>query len=300
MTATEVVQSPTQSSNPELHIPTRRMNFDEAIQTVPRHFAKDGDIVSSHIAAALSSVFPDGEDFFVASVRHYRDQITDPALKKQVAGFIGQESIHGREHRVLNKRMGELGYPSLVAEKMTKFGLEARFKYGPKIASLAMTAALEHFTATLAEMILSEPEARDMFGDETVKNLFMWHALEEAEHKAVAFDVYKVVGGGERLRVFTMNMMRYGFPLGMAFQVVISLAMDSYTYKHPVKTFQSFRRVLKSPLMSKRIRKQLKDYNRKDFHPSQSDKTGLVDQWRETMFGNAGTLNEFLQTGAAA
>ena len=54
-----------------------------------------------------------------------------------------------------------------------------------------MTAALEHFTATLAEMILSDPEARDMFGDETVKNLFLWHALEEAEHKAVAFDVYK-------------------------------------------------------------------------------------------------------------
>jgi predicted metal-dependent hydrolase len=295
MTDTAVVQS----SNPDLHIPTRRMNFDEAIQSVPRHFAKDGDIVSSHIAAALSSVFPDGEDFFVASVRHYRDKITDPALKKQVAGFIGQESVHGREHRVLNRRMAELGYPSLVAEKLTKVGLEARFKYGPKIASLAMTAALEHFTATLAELILSDPEARDMFGDETVKNLFMWHALEEAEHKAVAFDVYKTVGGGERLRVFTMNMMRYGFPLGMGLQVVVSLLMDPYTYKHPRKTLRSFRRVFKSPLMSKKVWNQLKDYNRKDFHPSQSDKTGLVDTWRETMFGNAGTLNEFLQSTAA-
>jgi len=289
-----------QSSNPDLHIPTRRMNFDEVIQTIPRHFGKDGDVVSSHVAAALSSVFPDGEDFFVASVRHFRDQITDPALKKQVSGFIGQESIHGREHRVLNARMGELGYPSVHVEKLTKKGLEFRFKHSPKIASLAMTAALEHFTATLAELILSDEDARDMFGNESVRKLFMWHALEEAEHKAVAFDVYKAVGGKEWLRVMSMNLMRYGFPLGMGLQVVVSLLMDSFTYKHPVKTAKSFRRVFKSPLMSKKVRTQLKDYNRKDFHPSQSDHTGLVDTWREEMFGATGTLNEFLQIGAAA
>jgi hypothetical protein len=275
------------------------MNFDEAIQTIPRHFGKNGDIVSSHIAAALSSVFPDGEDFFVASVRHYRDQITDPALKKQVGGFIGQESVHGREHRVLNARFGELGYPSVQVEKITKFGLKLRFKYGPKIASLAMTAALEHFTATLAELILSDPEARDLFGDETVKAIFTWHALEEAEHKAVAFDVYKAVGGGERLRVFTMNLMRYGFPLAMGFEVGVSLLMDPATYKHPVKVLRSFRRVANSPLMSRKVRKQLKDYNRKDFHPSQSDHTGLVDTWREELFGENGTLNAQL-AGVAA
>ncbi|NLV54340.1 MAG: metal-dependent hydrolase, partial [Acidimicrobiales bacterium] len=66
-----------------------------------RHFA-DGDLVMSHVVSVLSGLFPEGEDYFVRSVRHFRDRIDDPVLKKQVAGFIGQEAIHGREHRDLN------------------------------------------------------------------------------------------------------------------------------------------------------------------------------------------------------
>jgi predicted metal-dependent hydrolase len=280
-------------------IPVRRMNFDEAIKTVPKYFARDDDIVASHIAVALSSVFPDGEDFFVRSVRHYRDRITDPQMKKDVAGFIGQESIHGREHRVLNAHLATLGYPTQVVEKVTRKGLELRTKYAPASINLATTAALEHFTATLAELILSDPEARNMFGDETVKNLFLWHALEESEHKAVAFDVYKMVAGGERMRVITMNVLRFGFPLAVIGQVIVSLLLDKDARRHPRKVWKSLKRVRKSPLVSKKLWNQLKDYNRADFHPNQSEHTGLVDQWREELFGKDGTLNDKL-AGAAA
>ncbi|MEY2417388.1 MAG: uncharacterized protein QOG90_68 [Actinomycetota bacterium] len=280
-------------------IPVRRINFEDAIQTVPKHFGKDGDIVSSHIAVALSSVFPDGEDFFVRSVRHYRDQLTDPELKRQVGGFIGQESIHGREHRVLNAHFQSMGYPTRVVEKMTRKGLELRTKFAPASINLATTAALEHFTATLAELILSDPEARDMFGDETVKNLFLWHALEESEHKAVAFDVYKVTGGKERMRVFTMNALRFGFPIAIAAQVIVSLLLDKDARRQPRKVLKSLRRVRKSPLLSKKLWNQLKDYNRPDFHPNQSEHTGLVAEWREELFGANGTLNDKL-AGAAA
>ncbi|MEY2471119.1 MAG: uncharacterized protein QOK28_448 [Actinomycetota bacterium] len=280
-------------------IPVRRINFEDAIQTVPKHFGKDGDVVSSHIAVALSSVFPDGEDFFVRSVRHYRDQLTDPELKRQVGGFIGQESIHGREHRVLNAHFQSMGYPTRVVEKMTRKGLELRTKFAPASINLATTAALEHFTATLAELILSDPEARDMFGDETVKNLFLWHALEESEHKAVAFDVYKVTGGKERMRVFTMNALRFGFPIAIAGQVIVSLLLDKDARRQPRKVLKSLRRVRKSPLLSKKLWNQLKDYNRPDFHPNQSEHTGLVAEWREELFGANGTLNDKL-AGAAA
>ena len=101
----------TQTSNPDRKVPTRRMDFESSMRDVPRHFAADGDLIASHLTAALSSVFPDGEDYFVRSVRHFRDQVTDPALKRQVAGFIGQEAVHGREHRAFNDRLAELGYP---------------------------------------------------------------------------------------------------------------------------------------------------------------------------------------------
>jgi predicted metal-dependent hydrolase len=288
-----------QTSNPDLDIPTRRLSLDEAFQTVPKHFAKDGDLIASPIAAALSSVFPDGEDFFVKSVRYYRDQITDPALKRQVGGFIGQESIHGREHRAFNKHLATLGYPTLPAERLTRKGLELRWKFAPKKSSLAMTAALEHFTATLAELILTDEDARNLFGDETVKNLFLWHALEEAEHKAVAFDVYKAIGGGERLRVITMNLLRYGFVAAIGAQVVISLAMDKKTFKRGVLR-KSLKKLRTSPLLTRELWNQLKDYNRADFHPYDSDKTGLVDTWREELFGANGTLNDKLAGAGAA
>jgi predicted metal-dependent hydrolase len=287
-----------QTSNPARKVPARRISFEESLRDLPKHFAVDGDLVSSHVAAALSSLFPDGEDFFVKSVRHYRDQITDPDLKRQVAGFIGQEAIHGREHRVLNERLAELGYPTKAYEKITKKGLEMRWKAAPKISSLAVTAALEHFTATLAELVMTSEETREQFGPNAVQEVFTWHALEESEHKAVAFDVYKAVGGTERMRVWTMKFLRYGFVLTVAGQVLVSLAMDKRTDK-PGVLWKSLKRFRKSPVVSKAVWEQLKDYDRPDFHPDDSDTDALVEMWRAELFGSEGTLNAKL-AGAVA
>src|SRR6476659_7747340 len=155
-----------QSGVPQRTVPTRRISFEESLQNLEKHYAADGDLIQSHIAAGLSAVFPDGEDFFVRSVRHYRDRITDPELKRQVGGFIGQEAMHGRQHRAFNDRLDELGYPVKRFERFTKWGLTTREKIAPPINNLAVTAALEHFTATLAELLLTKPEVRDLFGDD--------------------------------------------------------------------------------------------------------------------------------------
>ena len=164
-------------------------------------------------------------------MRHFRDQVTDPDLKRQVAGFIGQEAVHGREHRVLNDRLAELGYPTKQIERVTRWGLETRERIVPPIANLAATAALEHFTATLAEVLLSNDEARELFGHDELRNLFLWHALEESEHKAVAFDVYKAAGGGERMRVWTMNALCVGFVGTLAVEVTLSVLRDRDAYR---------------------------------------------------------------------
>src|SRR5436305_8814052 len=221
----------TTTPTPQRTVPTRRISFEESLQDLPKHYAADGDLIQSHIAANLSSVFPDGEDFFVRSVRHFRDEITDPELKRQVGGFIGQEAMHGRQHRAFNDRLDELGYPVKRIERLTKKGLAIRERVLPPASNLAATAALEHFTATLAELVLSSQETRDLFGHDEVRNLFLWHALEESEHKAVAFDVYKAVGGSERMRVWTMNALTLGFIAGMAVQVTVSVFLDRATYR---------------------------------------------------------------------
>jgi len=289
----------TQTSNPDRRIPTRRISFEESLRDLPRHFAADGDLIQSHLAASLSAVFPDGEDYFVRSVRQFRDQITDPVLKRQVAGFIGQEAMHGREHRAFNDRLDQLGYPTKRFERLTKRGLALRERLAPAKANLAATAALEHFTATLAELVLTNDEVQRLFGHDEVRNLFLWHALEESEHKAVAFDVYRAVGGSERTRVWTMNGLRFGFVIGMAFSVAVSLLGDRDTFR-PGNLRRSWRAFRTSPLVSRELWGQLRDYNRPDFHPDDRDTTELVERWRTTLFGEHGTLNDKLANAATA
>ena len=274
------------------------MAFAPSFTDVPKHFAQDGDLILSHLAAALSAVFPDGEDFFVRSVRRFRDRVEDPALKRQVAGFIGQEAVHGREHRAFNERLDQLGYPSKRVERFVRKGLAIRERLLSPEANLAATAALEHVTATLAELVLTSEETRALFGAEPVRDLFVWHALEESEHKAVAFDVYRAIGGSERTRVLTMRILRWAFVIGITVQIAIALLGDRETYR-PGRLRRSFARVRRSPFLSRDLWVRLCDYDRQDFHPDDYDTTQLVEEWRERLFGRDGTLNDRL-AGAAA
>lgn len=142
----------------------------------------------------LSLFFPEGERFFIASVRHYRDRVDDPQLQEAVRGFIGQEAMHGREHEHYNQRMVEAGLPVDKQEKLVTHLLLWISRYTPKALQLAATVALEHLTAILADVLLREPRLIEG-SDEHYRKLWHWHALEETEHKAVAFDVYTAVMG---------------------------------------------------------------------------------------------------------
>jgi uncharacterized protein len=290
---------PLQTSNPDRTIPTRRVDLDETFADLPKYFAADGDLLLSHFAAALSSVFPDGEEYFVRSVRAFRDQITDPVLLRQVAGFIGQESIHGREHRAFNARLAALGYPTKHVERITDKILRTRERLMSERSNLAATAALEHYTATLAEALLSDPEIQSQFGHDGARNLFLWHALEESEHKAVAFDVYRAVGGTERMRRVTMNVMTVGFITGIAVQMVASLALDRRAYS-PRRLRTSWKRFRTSPLISKQVWRKLRSCNRPGFHPDDYDTTELEERWRAQLFGEAGEMVDRLPAGSAA
>jgi hypothetical protein len=274
-------------------ITTRRMTFEESFQEVPRHFGADGDLLSSHIAACLSSVFPDGEDFFVRSVRNFRDQVDEPVLAQQMRGFIGQEAVHGREHRAFNRRLAELGYPTRFIEAVTERLLALGDRVLSRKARLAVTAALEHYTATLAEQLLRDDETKALFGDPKVLDLFLWHALEESEHKTVAFDVYRAVGGTERMRRVVMNVVTAGFIGGVGIIVGLSLLKDRAAY-NPVRLVRSVRRLLRSPILSAELWRELRAYNRPGFHPSDHDATELLETWRERLFGADGALNDRL------
>jgi len=155
---------------------------------------------------ALSILFPEGERFFMDSVRHYSPKIKDPELNKQVAGFLGQEALHGREHEEYNDRLKTIGVSPEKMESLLLKLLNLGRRILPRSSQLAVTVALEHYTAIMAEMILKDDTVTNAM-EKGHAQIWRWHAIEETEHKGVAWDVYTSVGGGYVNRVLIMLMV---------------------------------------------------------------------------------------------
>ncbi len=199
---TEVV-----SPRPPRSIPVRHPKFRFEPQG-GRHWLA-GDPVLTHFVQALSLTFPEGEAFFMDSVAHFRRRIQEPTLRHEVARFLAQEAVHGKEHRAFNAWFSSQGFDTEALERRIRDNL-ARARELPPLHRLAITCALEHFTAIMAEQILDNPELLEQF-DPGVRQLWRWHAVEEAEHKSVAFDVYEAMGGRYPRRVIVMLVVTAQF-----------------------------------------------------------------------------------------
>ena len=272
-------------------VPVRPMEFSDYVADLPKYFAAGNDVVMSHVLTVLSSTFPEGEKFFVRSVAAARDDITDPQLLADVDGFIGQEEMHGREHQVLNDRLAEYGYPTRGISRYVQGLYWVRERFQSKKVNLAFTAALEHYTATLAELLLTDDAAREAVGRPGARDILTWHALEESEHKAVAFDVYKAVGGSESMRIAVMYLTDLLFIVETSVMGVISILMDRDVWRHPLRFARSVARLPSSPFLSWRAVRILAQYHRRGFHPNDRDTRELIADWREALFGRDGELN---------
>jgi uncharacterized protein len=166
---------------------------------IPRYWL-NGDAHQTRYFDALSLMFPDGERFFIDSVRAFRPDIADDAtLDAAVGGFIGQEAMHSREHLAYNERLEKQGVGAYDLMGIVREVQDRRARTLSPIGQLAITICLEHFTAMLADHVLRHP-ATLRKADPRMVAIWRWHALEETEHKAVAFDVYQRVGGSAFVR----------------------------------------------------------------------------------------------------
>ena len=153
----------------------------------PRRLWHGGRVEATAIYNALSTTFPKGEAYFVESVRAFRDG-APPRLAEDIKAFTTQEVIHSREHDRFNQRAQAAGYDLSLLDERIEFRL-AIGRDRPPVVNLAATMALEHFTAILAHQLLADP--RHLQGaDQEAADLWRWHAVEEIEHKGVAFDTW--------------------------------------------------------------------------------------------------------------
>lgn len=159
-------------------------------QAAPSNAWLGGDVVGTAILNALSLTFPVGERLFMDAVRQYRAQLSGRLLDEAQA-FIAQEAVHSREHLARNGGLDRARYPVDAIEAEIRERMTRVRERGP-MAMLSVTIALEHFTAILADLLLSDDSLLEGAPPE-VARLWRWHAMEETEHKAVSFDVFQEV-----------------------------------------------------------------------------------------------------------
>lgn len=267
-------------------VTTRRVGFDHEKVGPDRHYLDD-DLVGSHLIAVLSAVIPAGERFVADTVRNYRDEIDDP-LRSQAKSFMGQESTHQREHDRFNHALARLGYPTAAIDRASAATFKAADRLPPRL-QVAMTAAIEHWTAVIAEHTLGDEQFETWDVPEEAVAFLGWHLVEELEHRAVAFDVMQAVGANEVERIMGMAVAVAMLAPSVLGGMVLSLATDRDAWR-PLRLVRSFRRLGNSALGSRSFLRDLLSYERPGFHPDERNIDSLLQRWNDELFGPEGLV----------
>lgn len=275
--------------------PVVRTQLDFKLEDIPR-FWFGNDPFRTRFFDALSLTFPDGERYFIESVRLFRDKIQDQDLQKRVADFIRQEAQHGIAHEKMNHMMTLQGMPvarfTTLLKKIFRFELEHR---SPQY-NIAMTAAAEHLTALMAETFYRH-QATLADADPFVRALFAWHSIEEMEHRDVAFDVMKQVGHvsefTRRSTLVLTTILMFGFTL---YRSNVMLTHDGFSAVQRAKMFyKGLPWFIGRQGILTHMRKEYMDWFRHDFHPNQHPVIAQYQVWIDTMQ----TTNDPIAAGEA-
>jgi predicted metal-dependent hydrolase len=241
---------------------------------IPRYWW-GGDPFKTHFLDALSSTFPFGEAFFVRSVRYYADRIEDPALREEIRLFAGQEGQHSRLHDEHVKVLVAHGYSGLATRNRIVDRILRWHNRRAPAFSLTSTAGIEHLTAILARQVLHDREGwlEDM--NPEMKRLWRWHALEEAEHKSVAFDVLIEVAPSRLRRNLAMAILTAGLAIEVLDRMIYMFWKDGQLANGAI-WMRGWRFLMGRGGFLRGVGSEYRAWYRGDFHPDEIDDREMI------------------------
>lgn len=262
----------TNSTRLPASFPVRRMDYN--FENTPKYWCAN-DPAMTHYFTGLSTLFPEGESYFVRSVRALREHAKlNEALDREISAFIGQEAMHSKEHHAFHISAQQHGMNPESLEKVTGIVLKGLEKVFSKKWNLLVTVGLEHYTAVLVVSMMET--VNEYMTDKTIRDLWLWHSVEETEHKAVAFDLYEYLYGNglnaylPRVTIFTLSLMLIT-GLSTIYQIVL---MKRDKQLSNLKTWQNFFNF--AAKQYKTFIPKFFEYYRYDFHPNQTNEKNLV------------------------
>lgn len=247
-----------------------------------------GNAIVAQVFAGISMFFPPGERFMIASGKSVEAEITDPKLLADLDMFVRQEAQHASEHTRANKHIAAsagLDHEEICREIVALWGWVET--HGSPRVRAGVTAATEHFTALISDVLLHEVEFIDSVTNEKAKQMFVWHAIEECEHKAVMFDAYKEVGGSEAERIAIMAL--YTPPVFAAAMLPIFRLIVAHGLLLDARAWLKAGRLLTKTLPSMLVK--YAQYYRPGFHPDHLYTRDLEMYWRDRL----GILHDHVQ-----
>ncbi|WP_141734118.1 metal-dependent hydrolase [Oligoflexus tunisiensis] len=254
-------------------VPVRAMNL-------PKLWYQNNP-VKTHFFNALSTLFPQGENFFISSIRNFEHCARSPALKQQILDFVTQEKNHAAIHKAYNRCLARAGYDVAWMETLLHDKISFGQKHVPPLVLLAVTVATEHITAVLGEKVLQGDLVPEGI-DPELRKIWIWHALEEVDHKAVAMDLFVEAGGTYWQRVRAMLYSATGICWDTSIRMFHMLKRDGLLFKW--KTWWQLAELMFGkkglvPLVTWDILR----FFAPGFHPARHNNYGLVDHGRRLL-----------------
>ncbi len=252
--------------------PVRRMDY--VFENTERYWMAN-DPIATHYFTSLSLLFPEGEKYFVESVRAVRDLVkNNPQLEKDIGAFIGQEAMHSKEHHAFHATARKYNLDPDSLEKNVGVILRKYFTFGNPKLNLAITAGLEHFTAVIVVEMMAKISHE--MTDDTIRHLWLWHSIEETEHKAVAFDVYQEIYGSG-VSAYLPRVAMFSLGVAMLFTVQTDMMIRLIARDKQLGNLKSWAKFMGTiGLGLPALTPQFLKYFHPKFHPNDTDESQLV------------------------